>query len=105
MNLRVLLAAWCIVAPFACGLATAAERPEMIHPKRLQPGDTVMFIAPAGPPKRDEVLRAKQRIEDRGYKVKMRDDLFDVEGYLAGPDERRAEELMEAFLDDEVDGV
>jgi muramoyltetrapeptide carboxypeptidase len=77
----------------------------MLHPKRLHPGDTVMFIAPAGPPKKDEVLSAKQRIEDRGYKVKMRDDLFNVEGYLAGTDQRRAEELMEAFLDDEVDGV
>jgi muramoyltetrapeptide carboxypeptidase len=87
----------------ACGLA--AERLEMIHPKRLTPGDTVMFIAPAGPPKRDEVLRAKQRIEDHGYNVKMRDELFDVEGYLAGTDERRAEELMQAFLDDEVDGI
>jgi muramoyltetrapeptide carboxypeptidase len=85
--------------------ASAADRLEMLHPKRLHPGDTVMFIAPAGPPKKDEVLRAKQRIEDRGYKVKMRDDLFEVEGYLAGTDERRAEELMEAFLDDEVDGV
>jgi muramoyltetrapeptide carboxypeptidase len=35
----------------------------------------------------------------------MRDDIFNVEGYLAGTDERRAEELMEAFLDDDVDGV
>jgi muramoyltetrapeptide carboxypeptidase len=89
----------------AGGTATAAESREMLHPKRLRPGDTVMFIAPAGPPKKDEVLRAKQRIEDRGYKVKMRDDIFNVEGYLAGTDKRRAEELMEAFLDDEVDGI
>jgi muramoyltetrapeptide carboxypeptidase len=94
-----------LILSAACGLATAAERPEMLHPKRLRPGDTVMFIAPAGPPKKDEVLRGKQRIEGLGYNVKMRDDLFDVEGYLAGTDERRAEELMEAFLDDEVDGV
>jgi muramoyltetrapeptide carboxypeptidase len=105
MDLKTLLAAWCIVAPSTYGFASAAERIEMLHPKRLQPGDTVMFIAPAGPPKKDEVLLAKQRIEERGYKVKMRDDLFNVEGYLAGTDERRAEELMEAFLDDEVDGV
>jgi muramoyltetrapeptide carboxypeptidase len=83
----------------------AGERDGMEWPKLLKTGDTVMFVAPAGPPKKDEVLRAKQRIEDRGYKVKMRDDIFDVEGYLAGTDERRASELMEAFLDDEVDGV
>jgi muramoyltetrapeptide carboxypeptidase len=77
----------------------------MTWPELLQPGDTVMFVAPAGPPKKDEILRAKQRIEDRGYKVKMRDDIFDVEGYLAGTDERRADEMMEAFTDNEIDGV
>lgn len=77
----------------------------MVWPKRLSPGDTVMLVAPAGPPKRDEVMRFKERIEERGYRVKMRDDLFDVEGYLAGSDQRRADELMEAFADPEVDGV
>ena len=65
------------------------------------PGDTVMLIAPAGPPKREEVLRFKNHIEQRGYKVKMRDDIFDVDGYLAGTDERRAEEFNAAFADPE----
>jgi muramoyltetrapeptide carboxypeptidase len=51
------------------------------------------------------VLTAKERLEDRGFKVKYRDDLFAVEGYLAGTDERRAEELMQAFLDPEVDAI
>jgi muramoyltetrapeptide carboxypeptidase len=92
-----------LVALSACG-ALAGEH-EKRWPKLLEPGDTVMFVAPAGPPKKDEVLRVKRRIEDRGYKVKMRDDIFDVEGYLAGTDERRAEEFIEAFADDEVDGV
>src|SRR5688572_6048534 len=91
------------VAQAAC--VFAAEREAPTWPRLLKPGDTVMFVAPAGPPKKDEVLRAKQRIEDRGYKVKLRDDIFAVEGYLAGTDERRAEELMEAFADDEVDAV
>lgn len=83
----------------------AADRLEMIYPKLLKPGDTIMFVAPAGPTKREDVKLAIQRIEQRGYKVKMRDDMFDEEGYLAGTDERRAEEFMEAFTDDEVDAV
>lgn len=77
----------------------------MIYPRRLQPGDTVIFVCPAGNTKREDVALAKQRLEDRGYKVKMRDDLFAVEGYLAGTDERRAAELMQAFTDDEVDAI
>jgi muramoyltetrapeptide carboxypeptidase len=84
---------------------TLGEEHKLIWPEPLEPGDAVMFVAPAGPPNREEVERAKQRIEERGYRVKMRDDIFDVEGYLAGTDERRAEELMEAFADPEVKAV
>jgi muramoyltetrapeptide carboxypeptidase len=93
---------------FALSIASAvrsAEVQPMIYPPLLKPGDTVMFVAPAGPVKRDELMRGKERIEARGYKVKMRDDLFDVEGYLAGTDERRADELMEAFTDPEGKAV
>lgn len=64
-----------------------------------------MFVAPAGPPDRAACERAKERIEHRGFHVKWRDDLFDVEGYLAGSDQRRADELMEAFTDPEVAAV
>jgi muramoyltetrapeptide carboxypeptidase len=89
----------------ACATARAAEQRDMVWPARLERGDTVMFVAPAGPPKREEVMRAKQRIEDRGYRVRMRDDMFEVEGYLAGTDDRRAAELMEAFADPEVKAI
>ncbi len=51
------------------------------------------------------MLLAKERLEERGYRVEMRDDLFAVEGYLAGSDDRRAEELMQAFLDPEVRAI
>jgi muramoyltetrapeptide carboxypeptidase len=85
--------------------AAAEERLPMIWPPLLKPGDTIMFVAPAGPPERDQCERARQRIEELGYKVQWRDDMFDVEGYLAGSDERRADELMEAFTDPAVDAV
>ncbi|MCB1009401.1 MAG: LD-carboxypeptidase [Acidobacteria bacterium] len=91
--------------PPATPAAAAGETPPMIWPKRLQPGDTIMFVAPAGDLDRDRMLLAKERLEARGYQVVMRDDLFAKEGYLAGSDERRAEELMQAFLDPEVDAV
>jgi muramoyltetrapeptide carboxypeptidase len=77
----------------------------MVQPPRLQPGDTIMFVAPAGDLDRDRMMLAKERLEARGYKVKMRKDLFAVEGYLAGSDKRRAKEIMQAFLDPDVDAV
>lgn len=101
----LVIAAWSLVIGLPAACVFAADRPQMIHPRPLQPGDTIMFVCPAGNTKPDDVALAKQRLEDRGYKVKMRDSMFAVEGYLAGTDEHRARELMEAFLDDEVDGI
>jgi len=77
----------------------------MIYPAKLKPGAMIMFVAPAGVLDREKVLLAKGRLEERGYQVTMRDDIFSDEGYLAGSDERRAAELMQAFLDPEVDAV
>jgi len=108
---------WCAQGIVCLGLfvawplavAVKGEHPAdtlpMIWPAKLQPGDTVMFVAPAGELDREKMMLAKQRLEERGYQVKMRDDLFALEGYLAGSDQRRAEELMQAFLDPEVDAV
>ena len=77
----------------------------MIQPPRLQAGGTIMLVAPAGDLNPERMLLARDRLESMGYKVKMRDDLFAADGYLAGSDERRAEELMQAFLDREVDAI
>jgi len=77
----------------------------MIRPARLQPGDTIMFVAPAGELDRDRMLLAKSRLEARGYQIRFRDDLFAREGYLGGSDQRRAEELMQAFRDPGVHAI
>lgn len=78
---------------------------KMIWPKPLAPGDTIMFVAPAGDLERERMARAQALLEARGYRVKMREDIYEREGYLAGSDERRAAELMQAFLDPEVDAI
>lgn len=86
-----------------------ADGRPVIWPDPLQPGDTIMFVAPAGDLATDlreeRILQAKSRLEARGYKVEMRKDLFAKEGYLAGTDKRRAKELMQAFLDPKVKAV
>ena len=77
----------------------------LIQPPRLEPGDTIMFVAPAGDLNEVRMMRAQEQLESLGYSVKMRKDLFAADGYLAGSDKRRANELMQAFLDPEVDAV
>lgn len=84
---------------------SAQDTRSLTWPSRLQPGDTIMFVAPAGTLDRQRMMLAKKRLEARGYRIKMRVDVFAHEGYLAGSDQRRAEELMQAFEDPEVDAV
>jgi muramoyltetrapeptide carboxypeptidase len=85
-------------------LAAETARP-MIYPALLEQGDTIMFVAPAGKLDRERMELARKRLEERGYRTKQRPDLFAVDGYLAGSDARRAEELMQAFTDPEVNAI
>jgi muramoyltetrapeptide carboxypeptidase len=84
---------------------TAASAGRLIWPRKLEPGDTIAFVAPAGELDRERMALARTRLEARGYRVIARDDLFAREGYLAGSDERRAEELMDAFRDPRVAAI
>jgi len=100
-TLSVLLLAVGMCTPVS---ADQTVRP-MIYPALLEKGDTIMFVAPAGKLDRKRMMLAQKRLERCGYRVKMRPDLFTVDGYLAGSDARRAEELMQAFTDPEVKAV
>ena len=77
----------------------------LIKPTPLKIGDTIAIIAPSGPVEFEPVSRAKQYFERKGYKVKLGEHLFDSDRYLAGSDEARAEDLHNAFLDDEVNAI
>ncbi|QQE10675.1 LD-carboxypeptidase [Planctomycetota bacterium] len=78
---------------------------EWIKPKALEKGDTILFVAPASPMNKVRMERAKGRLEAMGFKTKQASDIWRTNGYLAGSDERRAQELMNAFTDPEVDAI
>jgi muramoyltetrapeptide carboxypeptidase len=96
---------WLLATIFSPNACLAQSTKPLTQPALLKPGDTIMFVAPAGELDRKRMMLAKKKLEERGYKVKYRDDLFDVDGYLAGSDQRRAEEMMQAFTDPEVDAI
>jgi muramoyltetrapeptide carboxypeptidase len=81
------------------------ETPAPIYAKALIPGDTIMFIAPAGSLDQPRMHLAKQRLEEMGFRVRVPRNLFRRNDYLAGSDEERAAELMTAFVDPEVDAI
>lgn len=76
----------------------------MIRPGRVRPGDVVRVIAPSGPVPRDGFAAGATLLGAR-YQLRYDDGLFARDGFLAGPDERRLEELRAAFADSDARAV
>ncbi|MCK4839318.1 MAG: LD-carboxypeptidase, partial [Desulfobulbaceae bacterium] len=78
---------------------------QVIIPPRLQPGDTIGLVTPAGPVHElDRVRAGIDILEEAGFIVKLPVDL-EKEEYLAGSDEARARQLTEVWHDSEVKGI
>ena len=73
-------------------------------PPAVRAGDLVGVCAPAGPVNRDRFERGLGLIRDR-LRLKVPDGLFARTGYLAGSDERRAEELAGLLRDPDVRAI
>jgi muramoyltetrapeptide carboxypeptidase len=76
----------------------------VIRPRRLAPGDVVRVVAPSGPVPREGFARGLERLAAR-YTVRHDEGLFAREGFLAGPDDRRLEELRDALSDPEARAI
>ena len=74
--------------------------------RKIVAGSVLGIICPSGHPKAlDEVNKFCDLLISHGYKYKLGKSVTAVEGYLAGSDTLRAKDLMDMFLDDEVDGI
>jgi muramoyltetrapeptide carboxypeptidase len=76
----------------------------MLAPLPLRPGDRVAVIAPSSPFDAEKFQRGVERLRAR-YDVRVRDDVLAREGYLAGSDARRREELRDAIVDPAVRAI
>ena len=72
--------------------------------RRLHAGGCLAVIAPAGPAEID-VQAAQDWAFSKGYRLKLFPGVYEKQGYLAGPDARRLEDLHAAFSDPEVDAI
>lgn len=88
-------------------IATQAKLPPqtIIKPPRLQVGDTVGLISPAGIVELKDVESAKQSIASLGLKVKLGAHILDRYGYLAGKDSDRAFDVNGMFADKSVKAI
>ncbi len=78
----------------------------LIRPRRLAQGQTIGIIAPSAAPNEPERIRfAIETVESLGFKVRPGPHLYHREGYLAGDDAARADDLNAMFADDSVDAI
>lgn len=77
----------------------------MPKPFPLRPGDTIRLVSPASPLKRSQLDVAIELFESWGYRVELGSHALEWTDHLAGPDEARAKDLEDAFLDDGVRAV
>ena len=76
-----------------------------IKPPALRPGDTVGIVAPASNIQRDLLDAGCDMLRRLGYKPFYLDSILEQDLYFAGSTERRAKELEELFIRDEVRAV
>src|SRR5699024_1289106 len=77
----------------------------MLLPNRLQKGDTVGVIAPAGPPNHKNHHQALTFLEELGLNVKLGRYVESKYGYLAGTDDVRLHDFHGMIEDPQIQGI
>ncbi|MGY2403140.1 S66 peptidase family protein [Pseudomonas sp. SDO5271_S396] len=70
----------------------------------LRSEGTIALIAPAGPAALD-VEKAGQWMRTRGYELRIFPGVYERDGYLAGSDQVRLDDLHAAFADPDIDAI
>ena len=79
---------------------------EIIKPELLKNGDTIGILAVSGDLRNEENLkRAVEFFENRGFKVKLSENVNSKTRYMAGSDEDRVNALHKMFADKEVKAI
>ncbi len=77
----------------------------MLKPKRLSPGARVQIVMPASPVRPEFFEPGVQALRSMGFQVQFGNDVYRKWRYLAGSDEVRRSELLDALQDPEVDAI
>jgi len=77
-----------------------------IIPKALLKGDLIGITAPAGAIYEPETIeRITTKLAELGFRCKVGKTVYEHFGYLAGPDQMRADELMEFYQDTSIKAI
>ena len=92
------------IPEFLCPLLNSKKLP-LIKPPRLNPGDLIEVISPAGPVEESELQPDLELLESSGFKIHVAPHVYDRNNYLAGDDESRLSDLHAMFGDRKIKAV
>ncbi|MFJ4155253.1 LD-carboxypeptidase [Pseudomonas sp. NPDC089752] len=81
-----------------------ADTYESRLPKALPRNACFAIVAPAGPARLD-TQKATQWFAERGYRCRIYPGVEQAQGYLAGSDQQRLQDLHDAFADPAIDAI
>ena len=84
--------------------AFASQKPRL-KPPALRPGDKIGIVAPASNIKRELLEAGCAGLRAAGYEPVYSESIFDRDLYFAGSVERRARELEEMFVRDDIRAI
>jgi muramoyltetrapeptide carboxypeptidase len=77
----------------------------LYKPPRLKPGGRIGVVAPAGCVDEAVLFAGVQAIREHGFEVDLAPGILERKGYLAGSEEKRANELIQFFQRDDIDAI
>lgn len=93
------------------GLQAASLKPSQaskvprILPKRLSKGDLIGLVTPGSSVSEEELSDCISKLEKLGFRTTYNETVLSEYGYFAGPDQERADELMDMFSREDVDAI
>jgi muramoyltetrapeptide carboxypeptidase len=83
-----------------------SNSPKAIKPPMLKKGDKVGMVAPASNAyEPEEIIIAKETMEQYGFEVELSKNINAQYGYLAGTDRQRAEDINTMFHRSDIKGI
>lgn len=84
---------------------SSVPKKSVIKPKRLKADDTIGLVAPGSYISESELKDSIKNLEELGFKVVYTEKILLQNGYFSGTDEQRADDLINMFKRNDVDGI
>jgi muramoyltetrapeptide carboxypeptidase len=83
----------------------SADRKRILIPRPIKPGDLVGVVAASGPPIPELLSQGIRFFQEKGFRVREGCNLRERNGYLAGKDNQRCQDLNSMLRDPEVRAI